>query len=89
MKINSGSFFLLRYVIQRVMGPLTSDQMELFYRNPRFVGYKFPDMSRPETLEKKYLGKMTKKALSFLKGLLRMDPRERFTAADALQHSYV
>eukprot|EP00291_Cryptomonas_curvata_P028786 CAMPEP_0172208780 /NCGR_PEP_ID=MMETSP1050-20130122/34694_1 /TAXON_ID=233186 /ORGANISM="Cryptomonas curvata, Strain CCAP979/52" /LENGTH=231 /DNA_ID=CAMNT_0012888473 /DNA_START=376 /DNA_END=1067 /DNA_ORIENTATION=+ len=52
------------YVIQKVMGPLTAEQTELFLRNPRFVGLKFPDMSRPETLEKRYVGKVTKKALS-------------------------
>jgi len=76
------------YVIQKVMGPLTSDQMELFLRNPRFLGLKFPDMSRPETIEKRYVGKLTRKALSFMKGLLQMDPAKRFDAAAALGHSY-
>lgn len=56
-----------RYIIQRIMGSLTADQMELFFRNPRFSGYKFPDMSKPETIERKYSGKLTKKAISFLK----------------------
>ena len=76
------------YVIQKVMGPLTPDQTEMFLRNPRFLGLKFPDMSRPETLEKRYVGKLTKKALSFMKGLLIMDPSKRLGAHDALQHSY-
>jgi cyclin-dependent kinase-like len=35
---------------------------------------KFPEILKPETLEKKYLGKLSKKALSFMKGLLKMDP---------------
>ena len=60
----------------------------MFLRNPRFLGLKFPDMSRPETLEKRYVGKLTKKALSFMKGLLIMDPSKRLGAQDALQHSY-
>mmetsp|Transcript_46751 Transcript_46751/g.124168 ORF Transcript_46751/g.124168 Transcript_46751/m.124168 type:complete len:142 (-) Transcript_46751:378-803(-) len=77
------------YVIQKVMGPLTPEQTELFLRNPRFVGLKFPDMSRPETLEKRYVGKVTKKALSFMKGLLQMDPSKRMQAHEALQHSYL
>ena len=34
-------------------------------------------MSRPETIEKRYVGKLTKKALSFMKGLLQMDPTKR------------
>ena len=70
------------YVIQKVMGPLTPEQMEMFLRNPRFLGLKFPDMSRPETLEKRYVGKLTKKALSFMKSLLVMDPAKRPTAAE-------
>ena len=45
-------------MIQKVLGPLTPEQMEMFLRNPRFLGLKFPDMSRPETLEKRYARKM-------------------------------
>ena len=49
------------------MGALTSEQNEMFLRNPRFLGLKFPDMTRPETLEKRYNGIMAKKELSFMK----------------------
>jgi len=49
------------------MGALTSEQNEMFLRNPRFLGLKFPDMTRPETLEKRYSGIMAKKELSFMK----------------------
>lgn len=76
------------YLIQRVLGPLTSEQMEMFLRNPRFLGLKFPDMTRPETLDKKYLGKGTKKSMQFMKGVLKMNPADRLTAADCLQHAY-
>jgi len=76
------------YLIQRVLGPLTSDQLEMFLRNPRFLGLKFPDMTRPETLDKKYLGKGTKKSMQFIKGVLKMDPTQRFTAAGCIQHAY-
>lgn len=75
-------------VIQKVMGPLTPDQKEVFQKQPRFLGTKFPDFGKPETLEKHYLGKISKKALSFMKGLLKMDPNERMTASEALQHPY-
>ncbi len=37
----------------------------------------FRDLGRPETLERRYLGKITKKGLSFMKILLKMDPKER------------
>merc|ERR1712054_6756 len=76
------------YLIQRVLGPLTSEQMELFLRNPRFLGLKFPDMTRPETLEKKYLGKVTKKMITFMKGLTKMEPGERLTSSECLQNPY-
>ena len=76
------------YVTQKVLGPLTPDQLDKFLRNPRFLGLKFPDMSRPETLERKYAGKLSKKALSFMKGLLNMDPAKRLSGSEALQHAY-
>eukprot|EP00657_Telonema_sp_P-1_P005266 TRINITY_DN22514_c0_g1_i1.p1 TRINITY_DN22514_c0_g1~~TRINITY_DN22514_c0_g1_i1.p1 ORF type:complete len:173 (-),score=74.22 TRINITY_DN22514_c0_g1_i1:13-531(-) len=77
------------YLIQRVLGPLTPEQMELFLRNPRFLGLKFPDMTRPETLEKRYLGKVTKKLILFIKSLTKMEPSERATAAECLEHPYL
>lgn len=45
-------------------------------------------MTHPETLEKKYVSKMSAKALSLMNGMLRMDPEERFSALDALAHPY-
>jgi len=76
------------YLIQKILGPLTPEQNELFKKNPRFVGLKFPNVNQPETLERHYLGKLSKKALSFMKQMLKMDPAQRLTAAEALQHPY-
>lgn len=68
------------YLIQKVLGQMTSEQNESFNKNPRFLGLKFPsDVSKVETLEKKYTGKLSNKALSLMIGLLKMDPAERFT----------
>ena len=50
-----------------------------FMRNPRFVGLKFPDMSRPETLKKKYVGSLSRRALGFVTAVLQMDPSDRAT----------
>eukprot|EP00955_Chlamydomonas_euryale_P011183 120778-Chlamydomonas_euryale.AAC.2 len=55
------------YVIQRLVGQLTQEQQTLFLRNPRFAGLKFPDMSRPETLDRKYGASLPAAALDFLK----------------------
>lgn len=76
------------YLIQKVLGALTAEQQEVFQKNPRFVGLKFPEMTRAETLEKRYLGKLTREAINFMKALLKMDPSQRMTAAEALLHPY-
>ena len=76
------------YIVQKVIGPLTPEHLELFMANPRFAGLKFPDMSKPETLQKKYVGKLSKRALSFMKGVLAMEPTERTTTAGCLQSPY-
>merc|ERR1719253_1191482 len=73
------------FVIQKVLGPLTSEHMEMFLRNPRFLGIQFPDISRPETLEKRYAHRMPKLQMQLLKGALVMEPRRRLTARDALR----
>ena len=47
-------------------GPLTSQQTDLFLRNQRFAGLKFPDMHRPETLEHRFGHLLDSQAMSFL-----------------------
>ena len=61
----------------------------MFRKNPRFLGMKFHHITRPETLEKRYIGKMSKRAMSFLKALLEMDPLKRISTSDALMHPYL
>jgi cyclin-dependent kinase-like len=53
-----------------VLGPLHEDQQESFRKNPRFNGLKFPDVSKPETLEKRYMSSLSKKALTLMSGFL-------------------
>eukprot|EP00603_Paraphysomonas_imperforata_P004496 CAMPEP_0114426414 /NCGR_PEP_ID=MMETSP0103-20121206/7787_1 /TAXON_ID=37642 ORGANISM="Paraphysomonas imperforata, Strain PA2" /NCGR_SAMPLE_ID=MMETSP0103 /ASSEMBLY_ACC=CAM_ASM_000201 /LENGTH=701 /DNA_ID=CAMNT_0001595377 /DNA_START=98 /DNA_END=2203 /DNA_ORIENTATION=+ len=76
------------YIVQKIIGPLIPDHMDLFLSNPRFAGLKFPDMSRPETLQKKYIGTLNKRSMNFIQGLLCMDPCGRPSSQDALGHSY-
>ena len=54
--------------------------MEFFQKNPRFLKIKFPEITKPETIERRYLGKLSKKALNFMKSLLKMDPKNRLTS---------
>ena len=72
------------YIVQKIIGPLIPDHMDLFLSNPRFSGLKFPDMSRPETLQKKYIGTLNKRSMNFLQGLLCMDPRGRPCLSESL-----
>ena len=67
------------YLFQKVLGKLTDEQMECFNKNPRFQGLKFPEIKKPETLGKKYMTSLSKKALSLMTGLLIMDPVKRMT----------
>ena len=45
-------------------------------------------MSRPETLQKKYVGKISRRALHFMKLLLSMDPADRPTSHMCLLSPY-
>lgn len=74
------------YVIQKILGPLTGKQHDLFLRNPRFLGLKFPNMNKPETLDKHYVGKLSLKAFQFMNASLKMDENERITAKEAVNH---
>ena len=72
-----------------MIGPLTPEQKDIFSKNPRFIGMKFPEISKTDTIERKYLGKISKKALSFMKTILKMDPSDRLTVDELLAHPYL
>lgn len=74
------------YVIQKVIGPLPPDQMTLFYNNSRFSGLKFPSVSKPKTLEKRYQGILSSVLIDFMQQTLRLDPNDRFTIEECLNH---
>jgi cyclin-dependent kinase-like len=76
------------FIIQKIIGPLIAEHVDLFMANSRFSGLKFPDMSKPETLQRKYVGKLSMRALNFIKVLLNMDPADRPTAETCLSNPY-
>ena len=45
-------------------------------------------MNKPETLERRYAGKLSKKALSLITGMLRMDPNSRYNSFECLADPY-
>ncbi|XP_044176321.1 cyclin-dependent kinase-like 5 isoform X1 [Acropora millepora] len=74
------------FTIQKVLGALPPDQMEMFYNNPRFKGLKFPTSIVPQTLGRKYAGVISGIMLSFMQATLQLDPKERFSIIDAYNH---
>lgn len=54
------------YIIQKTCGMMTTEQNELFMNNSSFAGLKFPDMSNPTTIERKYRGRIDPLTLSLM-----------------------
>lgn len=75
-------------LIQKVLGPLPQTQLEIFYSNPLYANKPLEHVMKPETLERRYYGKLSKSALSFMKGLLKLDFRERLSSNEVLNHPY-
>ena len=77
------------HCIQKVLGNFTKEQISLFYDNPIFNGKELLNVEKPESLEWKYLGRLSKNAISFLKGLLEIDPKKRICGDNVFQHPYL
>lgn len=76
------------YIIQKIIGCITSQQQKDFLRNPRYSGLKFPEISNPQGLRKRYGNKIDEDSLDFMTKLLKMNPAERLTGEQCLQHPY-
>uniref|UniRef100_A0A3Q3JHU8 Cyclin-dependent kinase-like 5 n=1 Tax=Monopterus albus TaxID=43700 RepID=A0A3Q3JHU8_MONAL len=74
------------FTIQKVLGPLPAEQMKLFYNNPRFHGIRFPSVTHPQTLERRYQGILSGLMLDLMKNLLLLNPTERFLTEQSLNH---
>uniref|UniRef100_H3C0P3 Cyclin-dependent kinase-like 5 n=1 Tax=Tetraodon nigroviridis TaxID=99883 RepID=H3C0P3_TETNG len=77
------------FTIQKVLGPLPAEQMKLFYNNPRFHGisaWKFPSVTHPQTLERRYQGILSGLMLDLMKNLLLLNPTERYLTEQSLNH---
>ena len=76
------------HCIQKILGNLTEKQQDTFYSNPIFQGKNLLNITKPETLERRYYGKLNKHAISFMKGLLELDPKKRLNGVTVFQHPY-
>ena len=74
--------------IMKILGKLTDEQVNAYNKTQRFSGNKLPDIARPETLEKRYAGKLNKIAINFMKMLLHPDPNLRLKGDLVFLHPY-
>ena len=74
--------------IIKVLGNLPNELVTMFYKNPIYDGKKLLEVSRPESLERKYMGKLGPTAIDFMKGLLQLDPKKRLNGETVFKHKY-
>ena len=74
--------------IIKVLGNLPQDLINMFYDNPLYNGKELLKVSRPESLERRYMGKLGPTAIDFLKGLLQLDPNKRISDETVFKHKY-
>ncbi|XP_068803699.1 cyclin-dependent kinase-like 1 isoform X3 [Struthio camelus] len=75
------------YLIRRTLGDLIPRHQQVFSTNQFFSGVRIPDPEDVEPLEMKFPS-ISHPALSLMKGCLHMDPAERQTCEQLLQHPY-
>ncbi|KAM9777293.1 cyclin-dependent kinase-like 1 [Neosynchiropus ocellatus] len=75
------------FLIRRTLGDLTARHQQVFSSNQFFRGASVPEPQETESLEQKH-PTLSPQALGVLKGCLRMDPSERLTCEQLLQHPY-
>ncbi|XP_030340766.1 cyclin-dependent kinase-like 1 isoform X2 [Strigops habroptila] len=75
------------YLIRRTLGDLIPRHQQVFSTNQFFSGIRIPDPESMEPLEMKF-PHISYSALALMKGCLRMDPAERQTCEQLLQHPY-
>lgn len=76
------------HCIQKVLGNLPEDQVNMFYNNPLYNGKSLLNVNKPERLERRYLGKLPKIAIDLMKGLLELDPKKRLSGSNVFSHPY-
>lgn len=76
------------YLIRKTLGDLIPRHMQIFSNNAFFKGMSIPDPDRLEPLEEKF-PTAAPQAMSFMQGCLKMDPAERLTCHQLLQHPYM
>ena len=74
--------------IIKILGNLPNKLVNMFYNNPIYDGKELIRVSKPETLERRYKGKLGPTAIDFMKGLLELDPAKRLNSDTVFKHKY-
>ena len=74
--------------IIKVLGNLPEELVNMYYENPIYNGKELLRVPRPESLERRYMGKLGPTAIDFLKGLLQLDPNKRLNGDNVFKHKY-
>ena len=74
--------------IIKVLGNLPEDLINMFYSNQIYNGKELLRVNRPESLERRYFGKLGPTAIDFMKGLLQLDPGKRLNDDNVFKHKY-
>ena len=74
--------------IIKVLGNLPEDLVNMFYKNPIYDGKELLHVNKPESLERRYMGKLGPTAIDFMKGLLQLDPKKRLNTETVFKHKY-
>ncbi|EDO49500.1 predicted protein [Nematostella vectensis] len=75
------------YLIKKTLGNLIPRHIQIFSQNHFFRGLQIPEPTTREPLEMKY-SHISTDALSFMKGCLVMEPNDRLTCEELLDHKY-
>lgn len=75
------------YRIMKSCGPLIARHIDVYKKNPLYVGLKVPEVTKVTTLEQK-LPLVASSAMNFLHRCLIYDPAKRASANDLAQHPY-
>ncbi|XP_058855265.1 cyclin-dependent kinase-like 2 isoform X4 [Acipenser ruthenus] len=75
------------YHVMRCFGNLTQRHQELFYKNPTFAGVRLPEIKEMEPLERRF-SKLSSVVLDLVKKCLQIDPDNRLSCSELLQHEY-
>ncbi|KAG8128617.1 hypothetical protein E2320_015439 [Naja naja] len=83
---SSSDLDLLHKIVTKV-GNLTPHFQSIFIRSPVFSGMVLPEVQHPKSARKKY-PKLSALLADMVHACLQMDPADRISSADLLQHEY-